>query len=287
MNIYLDTNCWNDLCDQNVDSQNFQKRLASRGVSLVLGVHILYEVSKSSDETRRKRLFTYLREFVEPPSLCVLDNMHILHTEAEALAGRPFVIDPFLPKVSRTSLVRELESLSNGEHSNEANVFIGERINFASKTRFGQAQHLQNRADIKDKLMAISPEALEPWLRKESMGLTGAALLAGHLERLFPGISEKAAIERALGLLAPPAKRFARGVVRADLYYNWRRATRGSNPKDLIDDIYHVLNAVYCDIYATGNIKQEEYARLLLTSNTKVVVRPNSVPVEQWIEKFI
>jgi hypothetical protein len=113
------------------------------------------------------------------------------------------------------------------------------------------------------------------------MGLAGAALLSRQLERLFPELPEKAAIERALALLTPPARRFARGVVRADLYYNWRCATLGLNPKDLIDDMYHVLNAVYCNVYATGDIRQEEYARLSLTSNTRVIVHPNSAPIEQ------
>jgi hypothetical protein len=286
MNIYLDTNCWNDLYDQNVDAQNFKRRLASRGSSLVLGIHILYEVGKSSDEARRARLFTYLKHFVEPPSICALDNMQILQTETAALASGESV-DPFLNKMHKMSLIQELESLSKGELSKEATYFIGERINFAKNTRLNQAQHLQNRGDIKDKLKAVSPEALEHWLLRESMGPAGAALLARQLERVFPELSENATIERALALLTPPARRFARGVVRADLYYNWRCATRGSNPKDLIEDMYHVLNSVYCDFYATGDIRQEEYARLLLTSNTKVVVRPKSAPIEQWIEELI
>ena len=45
-------------------------------------------------------------------------------------------------------------------------------------------------------------------------------------------------------LTASPACHLSRALVRADLYYNWRCANRGSNPKDLFDDTYDVLNAI-------------------------------------------
>jgi hypothetical protein len=34
-------------------------------------------------------------------------------------------------------------------------------------------------------------------------------------------------------------------------YYNWRCARHGSNRPDLIDDMFHVLNATYCDVYVS------------------------------------
>jgi hypothetical protein len=83
-------------------------------------------------------------------------------------------------------------------------------------------------------------------------------------------------------LLANPRFRFSRGVVRADLYYNWRCANRGSNPPDLIDDMFHVLNATYCDVYATKDKKQLEYAGLMLTADTRVEIY-TSGPVDQWL----
>jgi len=49
---------------------------------------------------------------------------------------------------------------------------------------------------------------------------------------------------------------------------------RESVPKDLIDDMYHVLNAVYCDVYATAERRQAEYASLILALNTTVAIYP-------------
>jgi hypothetical protein len=37
-----------------------------------------------------------------------------------------------------------------------------------------------------------------------------------------------------------------------------------------MDDIYHVLNATYCDMYATAEAGQKEYASLLLSGWTRL-----------------
>ena len=122
------------------------------------------------------------------------------------------------------------------------------------------------------------------WLQAETVADDpGAAILAGHVRR-FSEASPLDAVECALGLLDSPDCRVARALVRADLYYNWRCANRGSNPKDLFDDMHHVLNAIYCDVYATKESGHAEYAGLLLTTNTRVAIYDGRTPVGEWIE---
>jgi hypothetical protein len=75
----------------------------------------------------------------------------------------------------------------------------------------------------------------------------------------------------------------SRAIVRADLYSNWRCANRDSNPRDLVDDMLHVLQAVYSDIYATAEPKQSDYASLLLTPSTKVAIYDNNTRIDQWL----
>lgn len=72
----------------------------------------------------------------------------------------------------------------------------------------------------------------------------------------------------ARALLESQTLRTAKALIRADLYFNWRCAHRGSNPKDLYDDMYHVMGAIYCDAYVTKEPAQAEYAHLLLTRTT-------------------
>jgi hypothetical protein len=97
-------------------------------------------------------------------------------------------------------------------------------------------------------------------------------------------ISSVDAAEWALGLLESPMCLLSKALVRADLYYSWRCANRGSNPRDLFDDMYHVLNGIYCDVYATKEPGHARYAGLLLTRNTKIAIYDGQAPLGQWIE---
>ena len=45
----------------------------------------------------------------------------------------------------------------------------------------------------------------------------------------------------------------------------------------------HVLQAIYCHFYATGEGKQTEYANLLLTARTKVAIYDRNTPIDQWL----
>jgi hypothetical protein len=123
------------------------------------------------------------------------------------------------------------------------------------------------------------------WLDEQILSLAGQRILAGHIMRIYPDAPPGKVFSYAGALLANPRFRFARGVVRADPYYNWRCAHRGSNRPDLIDDMFHVLNATYCDVYVSKEKNQLEYAGLLLSRATRVEIYGGS-PVDTWLEKL-
>lgn len=50
--------------------------------------------------------------------------------------------------------------------------------------------------------------------------------------------------------------------------------------------MFHVLNATYCDVYATKDKKQLEYAGLLLTANTKVELYDGGL-VSEWLGEVV
>lgn len=52
---------------------------------------------------------------------------------------------------------------------------------------------------------------------------------------------------------------------------------------DLYDDMLHVLQAMYCDLYVTEEKNQLRYASLLLNPRTRVEVYPDRrTPIDQW-----
>jgi hypothetical protein len=76
----------------------------------------------------------------------------------------------------------------------------------------------------------------------------------------------------------------SRATVRADLYYNWHCANHGAIRLDLIDDLLHVLQAMYCGLYITEERKHAFFAPLILTSKTKIAIYPDrKTTVDQWI----
>jgi len=242
---------------------------------------------RSHAAKRAQELFLCLRKFVEINTPCVRETMELLAAEMLALKWQVSTIEPILSSSDTEKVMQEVAKLADGAFDEKADNFIKQRIAAAEASRRDQRNHLDRRPDMREKLRTIRFEDLEKWLEDEMKTATGTALLAGHIQRLFPEAPATEVSEWAPALLALPSYRIARGLVRADLYYNWRCAHRNSNPKDLLDDMFHVLNAIYCDVYATKENGQADYARFLLTSRTRVVIYDGRVGVDHWLETLV
>jgi hypothetical protein len=129
---------------------------------------------------------------------------------------------------------------------------------------------------MKARLLAVPENELVVWLDEQVSGEVGTALLIGHLNNVYGPASADAAKSTAQGLLQHPASRAAKALVRADLYLHWRCARRGSNPRDLPDDVYHV-------VYATADSGQKEYVALLLSRWTRPAVFDGSTSLADWL----
>jgi len=288
MNVYLDTNLWNELCDQSVDAEHLLASLASKNGNLVLSYQVVYELARcfrelgNSGSERGRILFSCLREF-RRNIRCVTEILEVLSAEMWALRlGKS--VDPFLSPQGYSALKSNIGALANGGFDERARAFVEERAALAPRVRSGQADQLERRPDVKQRLKGISTQRLGQWLQAETITDLRVALLADHIRRQFAEASPLEAREWALGLLASPSSHLSKALVRADLYYNWRCANRGSNPKDLFDDMYHVLNAIHCDVYATKEPGHARYAGLLLTTNTRVAICDGRTPVGEWID---
>jgi hypothetical protein len=287
MNIYLETSLWNALCDQSVDAEGLMESLGSKNSNLVFSHHCGTEMAKTflgygqKAVSRGRQLFSCLARFVSAGVACAKQNMELLPEELSVLHSRTG-LDPFISAEEYTELKRQINKLADGRLDEESERIVRDRSAFAQRTRRGQVDHFETRDDMKQELKSIRPGDLPKWLDAKTTTPAGAAMLTYHIVRIFPDAPPADVFEYAEALLAHRAFRFAKGVIRADLYYNWRCANRDSNPPDLVDDMFHVLNAMYCDVYATKDKKQREYAGLLLTSSTKVAIY-NGGPVDQWL----
>jgi hypothetical protein len=290
LKIYLDTNLWNTLCDHAVDPQTVVTSLAARNADLALGLHAFYELAKTfRTRTRQalergRHLLSHLKEFLDAGISCVKENEELLAAEMSALKWGTSSIDAFLRAEDYVLLSREVDKLANGGFDERTAKFVEEQSAFASNIRSSQIRRLGSRPDARQTLKNVSPEELDQWLQTEASSPAGSADLKDHILRRFPEATEPEAMEYAIALLASPASRMARGLVRAGSYYVWRCAYRDSVRKDLLDDTFHVLNSVHCDVYATQEKRQEEYAGLLLTASTRVAIYDSQTPLDRWLQ---
>jgi hypothetical protein len=283
--IYLDTNLWNGLLDQSADPTALLSGLEQSRSSLALSGQTVYELARTfqSAPERGKKLFRYVKVYVDAGIVGVYDNKDLLRAEVKALNDDADSVIAYYSPADYAALKAEVGKLSEGIVDQRAQTFVSERMESTKETRKGQKPLMEKRPNMKTGLLAIPENRLTAWLDQEVSSDGGAIILTGHLMHIFESAKEDAAYSTALGLLQHPASRMAKAVVRFDLYSAWRCAHRGSNPRDLLDDMYHVLNAAYCDVYATAEARQMKYAPLLLTRWTRPVAYDGSTPLADWL----
>lgn len=275
--------------DQKVSPQRLLGDLASKDANIALSGQTIYELARTflssapNASARAQDLFRYLKNYVDTGIPCAHDNMRVLRGEVDAMHTGASGVVAFYGPTEYAGLRSEVEKLSQGIFDKLAEEFIAGREQFSQSTRSEQKTHFKGKEHIKDQIKAVSDDQLQAWLDKEMLTDSGSAILASHLLRMYDGLSAETALLAAHALLHIPAARIAKGIVRADLYFNWRCAKRGSTPSDLADDLYHVLNASYCAVYATAEPRQAEYASLLLSPWTKLAIYNDHMPVDEWL----
>ncbi len=142
--IYLDTNAWNRLLDQNVNPQGLLADLGEKDANLALSGQTVYELAKtflgsaSTASIRARELFRYLKQYVDAEIPCAHDNMEQLHGEVQALnTGASQVVAFYGPK-EYALLKDEVEKLAEGIFDERAEQFISGRKQFSESTRSGQ-----------------------------------------------------------------------------------------------------------------------------------------------------
>jgi hypothetical protein len=280
---------WNALCDQKIVPQTFINSLTAQDAHLVLTEHTLYELgrtftsSKPDAHARGRELLTYAQQYAHHV-LCAKKGIELVAAEMWALKlGAGGMIEAFHNEENCGLMRALLARLAAGEVDDRVRAYNAERLQYINHNRTGQIRHFENNPEKRAELQTISEENLPRWLMTETLSMTGVALLARHIVTYFPQTNMVEASEYALAILMSPTLRVGGTLVRADLYYNWRCAHLGSNRKDLTEDMEHVVSASCCDVYATQEQRQVEYARLLLNDGTRVEIYDGETPVDEWL----
>src|SRR6266849_7598329 len=284
--IYPDTIIWNLLCDQEVDPAAFVYQLNAKGYTLALSFHTVYELGRNFETddpsriARGKKLLTYLKQYLDLGTPCTKELWELIVAEAYAMENNLSAIDPLATPEQCDITKREVDLLANGIVGEKVRPYIEERKKFAEETRDAQNSHMAMSDELRNYLKAKSEKDLAGWMPGEVLTDSGTSLLW----RRFVKKIRQVPVDYIRDLLQFSMAEASRATVRADLYYNWHCATHGAIRLDLLDDLLHVLQAMYCDLYVTEEKNHAVFAPLILASKTKSAIYPDrKTNIAQWI----
>jgi hypothetical protein len=279
--IYPDTTIWNRLLDEAVDPAALRTQLHERGLDIAYSSHVLYELSKAFEGTRLSsrqkapELFRRFKSFLEQDFLYVRQNVSILKDEAKAADGEICAVQPFGGE--EYSLFRaRVERLSGGA--------LDSQTAFAIAYRKKQVQALRTSVTqgTSAKLAQLARIDLEPFIRKLMGQQISRNILKFHLANLYIIESGSDLTRVAKKILRTRSYRVAHTFVKTDLFLTWRKERNGTLRRDAADDVYHLVNASYCDIYCTSDKDQNDYVPAVLP-DVKFAYYDQTKPISDWL----
>ena len=159
--IYLDTNIWDQLCDQKVFPKQFVDALASKGYTLVLSFHSVYEFGRiftSIDPAiiaRGRHLCAYIKEYLDLGMPWTKEFWELILAEAYEFENGQSAIDPMATQEECALTKQEIEKLANGIVEERVRPFLDKRLDFAQETRADQKSHIDNRQQLKTNLKQV------------------------------------------------------------------------------------------------------------------------------------
>ncbi len=282
--LYLDTMLWNELCDLKVEPNRLLPGLSARGINLVLSAHVIVELARtfksvrSAATERGKTLFGYLLPMVSGRLRCIRQTPDLLRSEIRFVARDDSSIEQYYEGADHAALQEEVRKLSEGVFDKRADSFITKKRQDVADFR------LQSSTDFKTNNHAMSKYAnlSAAEFIYATLPRWGRQILKIEIARQYPRVQESRITWLAKKLLSSKKYRISNALVRSHLYVNWRLFQSSNVPRDLLDDCYHVVNAACCDLYATKEAQQGEYASILL-SKTSVATYDKSQPLFNWL----
>jgi hypothetical protein len=290
MDVYLDTNLWNALFNQRVSVDTLLDSLEKRNIRLVLSDESLYELAKTflkgdgSGKEHATKLFIYLQGFMDRSIPIAKENMDAVAAEMQSLQWMVREIFPFI-NASDYRIVRTMvEHLASGQPNGEEIERIMRRIAIRDNDRSGINHFFEVNPVLKRAYQTITSDQFPGWVAQEARTLQSIQYIASQIQQYFPDQPATDIAEYANLLQTATANRISTGMIRRNIYINWRCAHRGSVPRDLFADSTHIVNANYCDVYGTAESGQAEYAAHLLTPLTRVCIYDSTnAPIDEWL----
>jgi hypothetical protein len=294
--VYLDTSIWNVLCDQNADALQVVASLAALRCRLAIGINAYVELLNSFFGKRPHRgrpLLQCLNRFIEAGVLVADSWEKWLVEEADIAIGGQGAVSFFLSEREQRNIASWTKGLLQYEPPRELKDRLAKRREQTTQLCASARNALVNQPDILAELRGVDAEELAAFLELESRGARGQSLLAKYLPQVFSTMQKPLLTSPHLvasTLLSSKTNRASFGVVRSDIFRNWRAAQsdeirfRACVP----EDSYHVANASYFDVFVTEDTDgQADAAKYAVPDITVLVYRNREIQVLEWLRESL
>jgi hypothetical protein len=286
--VYLETPLWNELCDQGVDADWLLNALQERASCIVISTQLVCELAGTFKSTRfedpfrrGRQLFSYLQRFTTARIPCLKMNNQLLQDEALLACGLSNGFNALLSTADYDQMVAQIEKLSNGVFEPIAEEFLKSRKALARDSRTEVREFVSSRPELRSRCSEVS---FGEFIRSVHP-IDRFKVLRGHLSKEFPDTELDILNQVTTVLLRYPGFRVAHAMLRADMYTTWRTACAGSLARDVQDDCYHLVNSSYCDVYATKDKPQSQYAPDVLRP-AEFRFYDGNMPLSDWLVRI-
>jgi hypothetical protein len=282
--LYLETPIWNRLAAGDIDVDVVLRPLARSGIVPVISTQLICELAATFLSKRLsnplefgRQLFAHLQKYVERGVPCLKMNCQLLQDEAMDVTGQIRGFNLELSETDYGRMAAEIQKLANGQLEESVQTFLESRRRLSKNARAEAAEYGRDRGAFR----SVCEGSFGAFLHLANP-IEVLRLLRDHLRNEFPDKNPATLTEVAAALLRSSDYRVANAMVRADLYTSWRAIRAGTLARDVLDDCFHLVNASYCDMYATMDLEQSKYAPIVLGS-TEVLYFDGTTPVSDWL----
>lgn len=256
--IYFDSNIYAEIIRRDIKSEQIKNILSGNNLKLIISSLNVLEIAscwKSGDpsaiEQGIKRI-KLIKELLPCRFLNTIPN--ILLMELDNLINN-VSFSPFCENQEKEDFEREITKLSNGIYDDTAKTFIenrwaGKHNNIQDKiTELTKNKDTFKYADTFSEFLAKN----EDFQRLIAEGLVEERVIN------IPNRHRRKTAEKILR----KSHRFPMlvSVIKANLFLDFRVLKFGACSHDTLDDLKHLINASYTNIFVTGDNKLFEYSK--------------------------
>lgn len=256
--VYFDSNIYSEIIRRDIKSEQIRSILSEKKLQLIISSLNMFEIASCwksgdpSDIEQGIKRFKLIKELLPCRFLNTIHNILLMEIDKAINNAN---ISPFCENQGKADFEREINKLAQGIYDNNARTFIenrwaGKRNDIKRKT----SELTENESIFKS-----ADQFQEFFVKNDSLQQLIVEDLIYERVMKIPNRHRRKTAEKILC----KSRKFPMiiSVVKANLFLDFRALKFGNCSHDTLDDLKHLINASYTDVFVTGDNKLYNYSK--------------------------